>query len=42
MSEEIARLCWDCQHLKIELYSDVAGKTFDTESPEIAIVAKKS
>lgn len=25
-----------------ELYSDVAGKTFTPESPEIAIVAKKS
>ena len=24
-----------------ELYSDVAGKIFDPESPEIAIVAKK-
>ena len=24
-----------------ELYSDVAGKTFTPESPEIAIVAKK-
>jgi hypothetical protein len=24
-----------------EVYSDVAGKTFDPESPEIAIVARK-